>query len=79
MSEDRTERPLVGSVPVRKACFRSLIAEIEVGDHQIRIKGSKDLLEKAVLLLTQLNHFPGRESFKAGVPARKEFRSQPPT
>jgi site-specific DNA recombinase len=38
-----------GSVPFRKAYLRSLIDVIEVDDHQIRIKGSKDLLEKAVL------------------------------
>ena len=38
-----------GSVPFRKAYLQSLIDVIEVDDHQIRIKGSKDLLEKAVL------------------------------
>ena len=38
-----------GSVPVRKAYLRSLIDRIEVDDHQVRIKGRKDLLEKAVL------------------------------
>jgi site-specific DNA recombinase len=38
-----------GSVPFRKAYLRSLIDVIEVDDHRIRIKGSKDLLEKAVL------------------------------
>ena len=38
-----------GSVPFRKAYLRSLIDVIEVDDHQVRIKGSKDLLEKAVL------------------------------
>jgi site-specific DNA recombinase len=38
-----------GSVPFRKAYLRSLIDIIEVDEHQIRIKGSKDLLEKAVL------------------------------
>jgi site-specific DNA recombinase len=38
-----------GSVPFRKAYLRSLIDVIEVDDHQIRIKGSKDLLERAVL------------------------------
>ena len=39
----------VGSVPFRKAYMRSLIDVIEVDDRQIRIKGSKDLLERAVL------------------------------
>jgi site-specific DNA recombinase len=38
-----------GSVPFRKAYLRSLIDVIEVDDHQIRIKASRDLLEKAVL------------------------------
>ena len=38
-----------GSVPFRKAYLRSLIDVIEVDDHQVRIKGRKDLLEKAVL------------------------------
>jgi site-specific DNA recombinase len=38
-----------GSVPFRKAYLRSLIDVIEVDDHQVRIKGSTDLLEKAVL------------------------------
>src|SRR5215813_3871164 len=38
-----------GSVPFRKAYLRSLIDVIEVDDHRVCIKGSKDLLEKAVL------------------------------
>ena len=38
-----------GSVPFRKAYLQALINVIEVDDDQIRIKGSKDLLEKAVL------------------------------
>ena len=38
-----------GSVPFRKAYLQSLITAIEVDDTQIRIRGSKDLLEKAVL------------------------------
>jgi class 3 adenylate cyclase len=39
----------VGSVPFRKAYLHSLIDCIEVDDAQIRIKGSKDVLEKAAL------------------------------
>jgi hypothetical protein len=39
----------VGSVPFRKAYLRSLIDVIEVDDHQVRVRGNKDLLEKAVL------------------------------
>jgi site-specific DNA recombinase len=38
-----------GSVPFRKAYLRSLIDVIEVDDHQVRIKGSKEVLEKSVL------------------------------
>ena len=38
-----------GSVPFRKAYLQALINVIEVDDEQIRIKGSKELLEKAVL------------------------------
>ena len=38
-----------GSTPFRKAYLRSLINVIEVDDAQIRINGSKDVLERAVL------------------------------
>lgn len=38
-----------GSIPFRKAYLNALINRIEVDDTQIKIKGSKDLLEKAVL------------------------------
>ena len=38
-----------GSVPFRKAYLRSLVDVIEVDDAQVRIKGSKDVLERAVL------------------------------
>jgi site-specific DNA recombinase len=38
-----------GSVPFRKAYLQSLITAVEVDDAYIRIKGNKDLLEKAVL------------------------------
>ena len=37
-----------GSIPFRKAYLRSLIDVVEVDDRQIRIKGSKDQLERAV-------------------------------
>jgi site-specific DNA recombinase len=37
-----------GSTPFRKAYLRSLIDVIEVDNAQIRIKGSKDVLERAV-------------------------------
>jgi hypothetical protein len=43
------EKFSTGSVPFRKAYLRSLIDVVEVDDHQIRIKGNKEVLEKAVL------------------------------
>jgi site-specific DNA recombinase len=43
------ENLATGSVPFRKAYLQSLITAIEVDDTCIRIRGSKDLLEKAVL------------------------------
>ena len=36
-------------MPFRKACLRSLIDVVEVDDTQICIKGSKDVLERAIL------------------------------
>src|ERR1700730_7468260 len=38
-----------GSIPFRKAYLQALVDVIEVDDHQVRIKGNKDLLERAVL------------------------------
>ena len=43
------ENLTTGTTPFRKAYLRALIDVIEVDDAQIRIKGSKDLLERAVL------------------------------
>jgi site-specific DNA recombinase len=43
------EKFTAGSVPFRKAYLQSLIDVVEVDDHQIRIKGSRDVLERAVL------------------------------
>jgi hypothetical protein len=43
------ERFTSGSVPFRKAYLQSLIDVVEVDDRQIRIKGSTDVLERAVL------------------------------
>jgi hypothetical protein len=45
MRESFTSR----SIPFRKAYLQSLIEVIEVDDTQIRIKGSKDVLERAIL------------------------------
>jgi site-specific DNA recombinase len=38
-----------GSIPFRKAYMRAVVDLIEVDDHQVRIKGNKELLERAVL------------------------------
>lgn len=38
-----------GSIPIRKAYLQSIISVIEVDDTAIRIKGNKDVLEKAIL------------------------------
>jgi hypothetical protein len=40
------EKLTTGSVPFRKAYLQSFV---EVDDHRIRIKGSKDVLERAIL------------------------------
>ncbi len=45
MRKDKT----TGSTPFRKAYLRALIDVIEVDDAHIRIKGSKDVLKRAVL------------------------------
>jgi site-specific DNA recombinase len=37
------EKFTTGSVPFRKTYLQSLIDVVEVDDHQIRIKGSKDV------------------------------------
>ena len=46
---DIREKFTTGSVPFRKAYLQSLIEFVEVDDHCIRIRGSKDVLERAVL------------------------------
>jgi site-specific DNA recombinase len=43
------EKFTAGSVPFRKAYLQSLIDVVEVDDHRIRIKGNKDVLERAIL------------------------------
>jgi site-specific DNA recombinase len=62
-----------GSVPFRKAYLRSLIDVIEVDDHRIRIKGSKDLLEKAVL--ASQNGPPGCSQVSIRWRARRDSNS----
>jgi site-specific DNA recombinase len=65
-----------GSVPFRKAYLQSLIDVIEVDDHQIRIKGSKDLLEKAVLA-TRNGQFECSQ-MSTSWRARKDSNLRPP-
>ena len=65
-----------GSVPFRKAYLRSLIDVIEVDDHQIRIKGSKDLLEEAVL--ASQNGQTGCSQMSTRWRARRDSNSRPP-
>jgi hypothetical protein len=43
------EKFRTGSVPFRKAYLQSLIDAVEVDDHHVRIRGSKQVLESAVL------------------------------
>jgi site-specific DNA recombinase len=43
------EKFTTGSMPFRKAYLQCIIDVVEVDDHRIRIKGSKDVLERAVL------------------------------
>ena len=49
-----------GSIPFRKSYLHALVDCIEVGDNRILIKGSKDLVEKAVLA-TQTGRPPGSQ------------------
>jgi site-specific DNA recombinase len=43
------EKFTTGSAPFRKAYLQSLIDGVEVHDHRIRIRGSKEVLERAVI------------------------------
>ena len=65
-----------GSVPFRKAYLQSFINVIEIDDQQVRIKGSKDLLEKAVLASQQSHSQCSQMS--TGRRARRDSNSRPP-
>jgi hypothetical protein len=65
-----------GSVPFRKAYFQSLIDVIEVDDHQIRIKGNKDLLEKAVVASQNDQRWCSQTSTRWR--AQRDSNSRPP-
>jgi site-specific DNA recombinase len=43
------EKFTAGSIPFRKAYSQSLIDVVEVDDNQIRVKGSREVLERAIL------------------------------
>src|SRR5215471_12211016 len=64
-----------GSVPFRKAYLRSLMDVIEVDDNQVRIKGRKDLLEKAVL--ASQNGQTGCSQMSTRWRARRDSNSRP--
>jgi hypothetical protein len=68
------ERFTSGSVPFRKAYLQSLIDVVEVDDHQIRVKGSKDVLERAVLASQTAGGSGSQMSTNGG---RQNFRSAP--
>jgi site-specific DNA recombinase len=70
------EKFSTGSVPFRKAYLRSLIDAVEVDDHQIRIKGNKELLEKAVL--ASQNAQPWCSQASTRWRARRDSNSRPP-
>jgi site-specific DNA recombinase len=65
-----------GSVPFRKAYLQSLITAIEVADRHVRIKGSKDLLEKAVI--ASQNGPGGCSQMSTTWRARKDSNFRPP-
>ena len=64
-----------GSVPFRKAYLRSLLDVIEVDDNQVRIKGTKDVLEKAVLASQHRESWCSQTSTRWR--ARRDSNSQP--
>jgi hypothetical protein len=60
-----------GSVPFPKAYLGSLFDGIEVDDAQVRIKGSKDELQRAVLPLSETETAAGEASGGPGLSARR--------
>ena len=64
-----------GSMPFRKAYLQALIDVIEVDDHQVRIKCSTDLLEKAVL--ASRTEQSGCSQMSTSWRARRDSNSRP--
>jgi site-specific DNA recombinase len=70
------EHLTTGSVPFRKAYLQSIIDVVEVDDSQIRIKGSKEVLEKAVLA-SRAGTIDGSQ-MSTRWRARRDSNSRPP-
>ena len=70
------EHLTTGSVPFRKAYLQSIIDVVEVDDTQIRIKGSKEVLEKAVLA-SRAGTIDGSQ-MSTRWRARRDSNSRPP-
>ena len=70
------EKFTTGSVPFRKAYLQSIIDVVEVDDHRIRIKGSKDVLERAVLAGEAARESGSQMSTRWR--ARRDSNSRPP-
>src|SRR6266404_96751 len=71
------EKFTAGSVPFRKAYLQSLIDVVEVDDHRIRIKGSKDVLERAVLAGQAASEPGSQMSTRWGVTANHALARSP--
>jgi site-specific DNA recombinase len=69
------EKFTAGSVPFRKAYLQSLIDTVKVDDNQIRVKGSKEVLERAVLAGQAAE--PGSQ-MSTRWRARRDSNSRPP-
>jgi site-specific DNA recombinase len=70
------EKFTTGSVPFRKAYLQSLIDTVEVDDHQIRIRGSKEVLERAILAGETAGETGSQMSTRWR--ARRDSNSRPP-
>ena len=69
------EKFTIGSVPFRKAYLQSLIDTVELDDHHVRIRGSKEVLERAVLA-EQTASEPGSQ-MSTRWRARRDSNSRP--
>jgi hypothetical protein len=67
-------RRVLAEDPFRRAYLQSLVDVIEVDDRQIRIKGSKELLER-VVLACQTGRLGVRRRVVRGAPVRIKLRT----